>query len=98
MRVTVLCANLGTNCIMRAALLAELLRDEFEARLAGIQAGGGLWLPALDLPVSVDAVSVRSAFRLGARAPGAGRLSAMPMRPDGRIIASLPNVGHWSTP
>lgn len=66
MKVTVLCSNLGTNCVMRAALLADLLRDDFEVRLAGIHAGGGLWPPARDLPFPVDAVQVRNALQLGA--------------------------------
>jgi glycosyltransferase involved in cell wall biosynthesis len=68
MKVTVLCSNLGTNCVMRAALLADLLRDDFNVRLAGIHAGGGLWPPARDLPFPVDAVAVRNAFQLGAHA------------------------------
>jgi len=68
MRVTVLCSNLGTNCVMRAALLADLLRQDFDVRLAGIHRGGGLWPPARDLPFPVDAVPVRNAFQLCARA------------------------------
>lgn len=68
MKVTVLCSNLGTNCVMRAALLADLLRDDFDVRLAGIDTGGGLWPPARDLPFPVNAVPVRNAFQLAARA------------------------------
>ncbi len=45
-RVSVLCSNLGTNCVMRATLLVELLCQDFEVRLVGFDQGSGLWAPA----------------------------------------------------
>ena len=67
-RVTVLCSDLSTNCVMRGVLLADLLRDDFEVSLTGLDPGPGLWPPAHGLPVPVTAVPVRNVWQLGWRA------------------------------
>ena len=67
-RVTVLCSDLSTNCVMRGVLLADLLRDDFEVSLTGLDPGPGLWPPARDFPVPVTAVPARNVLQLGWRA------------------------------
>ena len=67
-RISVLCSNLGTNCVMRATLLVELLCRDFEVRLVGFDSGAGLWAPARDLDVPVDAIPVANAWQSGWRA------------------------------
>ena len=84
-RVSVLCSNLGTNCVMRATLLVELLRQDFEVRLVGFDQGSGLWAPARELHLSVQAIPISNALQLGWHA-----LRGDPFRETDALVISKP--------
>ncbi len=44
--VVVVCSNLSGNCLGRALLLAELVPDDIEARVVGVQLKPEIWKPA----------------------------------------------------
>ena len=84
-RVSVLCSNLGTNCVMRATLLVELLCQEFEVCLVGFEQGSGLWAPARELHLSVHAIPISNALQLGWHA-----LRGDPFRETDALVISKP--------
>ena len=67
-RVSVLCSNLSTNCVMRAILLVDLLRRDFEVRLVGFDTGSGIWAPAREVDIAVVPLPVTNAWLSGWRA------------------------------
>jgi len=44
--VTIVCSDVSNNCLGRALLLAELVPEEIEARVIGVQLGAEIWKPA----------------------------------------------------
>jgi glycosyltransferase involved in cell wall biosynthesis len=63
--VAIVCSNTSNNCLGRAMLLADLVRDRAETKVVGFQLQSDPWPPAKDSPVRVVSTPLGSALRYG---------------------------------
>lgn len=50
MKVSILCADLSSNCLGRSYVLARALERRYEVEIIGPAFGGGLWEPLVAAP------------------------------------------------
>jgi glycosyltransferase involved in cell wall biosynthesis len=61
--VSVVCPNVSSNALGRALLLADLIRNDTQVRIVGMQQSEATWPPAASSPVSVEAYRFHSERR-----------------------------------
>jgi glycosyltransferase involved in cell wall biosynthesis len=83
--VVVVCSNLSGNCLGRALLLAELVPDEIEARVVGVQLKPEIWKPAAGFRRKVVGRFIENV----AEYPAAARWLSTELR-GARVVVSKP--------
>jgi glycosyltransferase involved in cell wall biosynthesis len=63
-RVTIVCSNNSNNCLGRALLLGDLLRESYDTMVVGIQTTPRVWEPGASFAVPVKSLPISSAREL----------------------------------